>query len=281
MRYDLHTHSRHSDGAFAPAEVVAKAKDAGLDGIALTDHDCTDGYDEAKAAGDALGLDVLLGCELSASYQGVGIHMLSYLIDPAHPRWIEEMTMFQDDRSVRAERTVAKLNELGVAVTMEQVRKIAGEGSIGRPHLAQALVDAGVIARTPDAFTEEWIGDGGRAYVGRTEVLPDAAVALTRAAGGVAVIAHPIWIEREADGAFDEIFEACLAAGVAGIEVAHPDHDDEIRRRFEALAEKHDLIPTGSSDFHGNAHGGQLGANTANEDIIAALRANAAAAKGA
>jgi 3',5'-nucleoside bisphosphate phosphatase len=280
MRYDLHTHSRHSDGAFSPAEVVAKAKDAGLDGIALTDHDCTDGYDEARTAGETLGIDVLLGCELSASFRGVGIHMLSYLIDPQHPRWIEEMRTFQDDRSVRAERTVAKLQELGVPVTIEQVRAIAGEGSIGRPHLAQALVDAGVIATTPEAFTDEWIGDGGRAYVGRTEVLPDAAVALTRAAGGVAVIAHPIWIEREAGDAFEEIFEACVAAGVAGLEVAHPDHDPDTRRRFTALAEKHDLIPTGSSDFHGNAHGGRLGAHTVGEDIIAALRAHATTASG-
>lgn len=281
MRYDLHTHSRHSDGALSPADLVARAKQAGLDGIALTDHDCTDGFGEAKAAGDAIGLDVLLGCELSASFRGVSIHMLAYLIGAAHPRWIDEMRMFQDDRTVRAERTVARFNELGVPVTMAQVRAIAGEGSIGRPHLAQALVDHGVIATTPEAFTAEWIGDGGRAYVGRTEVLPDAAVSLTRAAGGVAVIAHPIWIEREAEGAFDEIFDACLAAGVAGLEVAHPDHDDDTRRRFEKLAEKHDLIPTASSDFHGNAHGGQLGAFAAGDDIVAALRARATATRGA
>jgi predicted metal-dependent phosphoesterase TrpH len=279
MRYDLHTHSLHSDGALTPTELVQAASAVGLDGLALTDHDATSGFDEARAAGERLGVDVLLGCEMSASFQGVSIHMLAYFIDPTHPRWVRELALLLDDRVARAEGMVERLQGLGVAVTMEQVRAIAKGDSIGRPHVAQAMVDAGVVVTTPDAFTEEWIGDNGRAWVGKMAVSPADSVSLIREAGGVAVIAHPIWIARECGEELAlKVFESCVAAGISGIEVAHPDHDEEARAHFTWLAEKNDLIPTASSDFHGNAHGGVLGANTVDTDIVEALRARATAA---
>lgn len=277
MRYDLHTHSLHSDGALTPTELIEAARAAGLDGIALTDHDATSGVAEARAAGERLGVDVLLGCEMSASFQDVSIHMLAYFIDPEHPRWVRELALLLDDRVARAEGMVDRLRALGVDVTMEQVRAIAKGDSIGRPHVAQAMVDAGVVATTPDAFTDQWIGDNGRAWVGKMAVSPADAVSLIREAGGVAVIAHPIWIERDGGGraALDAVIGACVDAGAAGIEVDHPDHDDETRARFAVMAEELGLIPTGSSDFHGNAHGGVLGENAVDLDIVDALRARA------
>jgi hypothetical protein len=275
MRYDLHVHSNMSDGVFPPAEVVRRAREAGLDGIALTDHDSTAGLPEARAAGLTLGVEVLTGCEVSAGWKGAPVHVLGYFVDVEHPRWAEELRWIREDRLVRAEKMVERLRELGVPVTMEQVRAIAKGESVGRPHVAQAMVDAGVVERTPDAFTDEWIGDGGRAYVSKRVMSPQETVRLIADAGGVSVIAHPVWIERDCGDA-TELIEECASLGLGGIEVKHPDHDPEWRARWTALANRLSLVPTASSDYHGNDHGGRLGENAAGEDVIAALRARAA-----
>jgi 3',5'-nucleoside bisphosphate phosphatase len=272
MKYDLHTHSNNSDGAFPPAEVVRRAAERGLDGIALTDHDSTAGLAEARVAGASLGVEVLTGCEVSSRLPAVGVHMLAYFIDDAHPRWSEEMSYIRDDRLARAVGMIEKLQELGVPVTIEQVRAIAKGESIGRPHVAQALVDAGVVKTTPDAFTPEWIGDGGRAYVSKKVLGPVETVKLIVEAGGVAGIAHAIWIEREG-GNPEALIEECVAAGMRALEIDHPDHDLDTRIRFRKVAERFGLIGTASSDYHGNAHGGTLGENSCGEDVIAALRA--------
>lgn len=276
MRYDLHTHSDVSDGAFPPAEVVRRAATAKLDGIALTDHDSTAGVEEARAEGERIGLDVLMGCELSAGWKGASVHMLAYFVDPTVPRWAEELRWIRDDRVVRAEKMVEKLRELGVPVTMEQVRALAKGESVGRPHVAQAMVDAGVIKRTPDAFTDEWIGDNGRAYYSKRNMTPHEAVTLIKEAGGVSVVAHPIWIEQDAPGEFETVVRECAALGLGGLEVDHPDHNVEWRARFRRLARDLDLLETGSSDYHGNQHGGVLGENAARDEVVAALRARAA-----
>jgi 3',5'-nucleoside bisphosphate phosphatase len=274
MRYDLHTHSNVSDGIDDPAEVVRLARAAGLDGIALTDHDSTAGLPEARAAADSLGVEVLTGCEVSAGWKGHPVHVLAYFVDPEHPRWAEELRWIRDDRVVRAEKMVERLRGLGVDVTMEQVRKIAKGESIGRPHVAQALVDLGVVPTTPDAFTDQWIGDGGRAYIPKRSMSPPDAVELIVEAGGAAVLAHPIWIERES-GDVEDLVEQCTQVGLAGLEVNHPDHDLEWRVRFGAIAARFGLIKTSSSDFHGSLHGGRLGENTSSEEVVRALRARA------
>lgn len=272
MKYDLHTHSNNSDGAFPPAEVVRRAKERGLDGIALTDHDSTAGLPEARAAGQALGVDVLAGCEVSSRLPGIGVHMLAYFMDDAHPRWAEEMAYIRDDRLARAAGMVEKLRELGVPITLDQVRAIAKGESIGRPHVAQALVDLGVVPRTPDAFTSEWIGDDGRAYVAKKVLGPVETVKLIVEAGGVAAIAHAIWIEREG-GVAEAVIEECVEAGMRALEVNHPDHDLDTRIRFGKIADRLGLVRTASSDYHGNQHGGVLGENHCDEHVVAALRA--------
>ena len=272
MRYDLHTHSNVSDGAFDPADVVRRAASAGLNGLALTDHDSMGGVEAARLEGERAGIEVITGCEVSARWGDVSVHMLAYNVDPSHPRLAEELRWIREDRVVRAEKMVSLLQGLGVPITFEMVRAIAKGESIGRPHVAQALVDLGVVPTTPDAFTEEWIGEGGRANVHKKALTPQDTVRLVAEAGGVSGIAHPIWIERDHGASADELIEELVALGLGSLEVNHPDHDELMRARFGALADRFDLIKTSSSDYHGNQHGGMLGENAAAEEVVQALR---------
>lgn len=274
MRIDLHVHSNRSDGVHAPADVVRFAREAGLDVIALTDHDSTEGYEEAREAGDRHGVEVLVGCEVSSTLFGRPVHVLGYLFDRRDPLLSGELSLIRDDRVVRAKGMVEALRALGVPITFERVREIAKGESIGRPHVAQAMVEAGVIRSTPEAFTPQWIADGGRAYVEKHAPSPVDAVRLIADAGGAAVIAHPIWFASgrvQPEAAIDELVEA----GLAGIEVDHPDHDEQARERFRRLANRLDLVATGSSDWHGNDHGGRIGENTTSPEALDRLRARA------
>jgi hypothetical protein len=280
MRVDLHVHSNNSDGAFPPEEVVRIARDAGLDGIALTDHDSTAGYEIARDAGERAGLRVIPGSEISAVYQNGSIHILGYFLDTRHPRLVEELGAIRDDREWRARGMIDKLNALGVPVTFEQVRAIAKGESIVRPHVAQAMVDLGVIESTVDAFTPDWILEGGRAYVEKKALTPEAAVTLIAEAGGVAVIAHPVWHPKDPDEQHAFI-ERLASLGMAGIEVDHPDHDPPTRERFRALAGQLGLVATGSSDYHGNDHGGRIGENTTAPEVLEELEALARRRAGA
>jgi len=272
MRFDLHTHSNVSDGAFDPVEVVRRAGEAGLDGFALTDHDSMGGVEAARAEGERIGVEVITGCEVSARWGEVSVHMLAYNVDPAHPRLAEELRWIREDRVVRAERMVELLQGLGVPITFEMVRANAKGESIGRPHVAQALVDLGVVPTTPDAFTEEWIGEGGRANVHKKALTPQDTVRLVADAGGVSGIAHPIWIERDHGASADELIEELVTLGLGSLEVNHPDHDELMRARFSAIADRLGLIKTSSSDYHGNQHGGKLGENAASEEVVQALK---------
>ncbi|MFF1274368.1 PHP domain-containing protein [Streptomyces marokkonensis] len=250
MRIDLHTHSTASDGTDTPAELVRKAAAAGLDVIALTDHDTTRGHAEALAVLPA-GLTLVTGAELSCRLDGVSMHMLAYLFDPEEPALLAERELVRDDRVPRAKGMIAKLNALGVPVTWEQVARIAGDGSVGRPHVATALVELGVVPSVSDAFTQEWLADGGRAYMEKHETDPFVALRLVKNAGGVAVFAHPA-----ADKRGRTVPESAIAdlagAGLDGIEVDHMDHDPETRARLRGLAKELGLLVTGSSDYHGS-----------------------------
>ncbi|WP_030860121.1 PHP domain-containing protein [Streptomyces sp. NRRL S-37] len=250
MRIDLHTHSTASDGTDTPAELVRKAAAAGLDVIALTDHDTTRGHAEALSALPA-GLTVVPGAELSCRLDGVSMHMLAYLFDPEEPALLAERELVRDDRVPRAQGMIAKLNALGVPVTWEQVARIAGDGSVGRPHVASALVELGVVPTVNDAFTREWLADGGRAHMEKHETDPFEALRLVKNAGGVAVFAHPAASKRGRtvpESAIAELAEA----GLDGIEVDHMDHDPETRARLRGLAKELGLLVTGSSDYHGS-----------------------------
>ncbi|MGW3117230.1 PHP domain-containing protein [Streptomyces sp. NPDC001107] len=250
MRIDLHAHSTASDGTDTPAELVRNAARAGLDVVALTDHDTTRGYAEALAAVPE-GLTLVTGAELSCRVDGVSMHMLAYLFDPEEPALLAERELVRDDRVPRAKGMVAKLNGLGVPITWEQVERIAGGGSVGRPHVATALVELGVVPTVSDAFTEEWLSDGGRAFVEKHETDPFEAIRLVKAAGGVTVFAHPGASKRGRTVPEAAIAEMA-AAGLDGIEVDHMDHDLETRARLRGLAKELGLLTTGSSDYHGS-----------------------------
>jgi predicted metal-dependent phosphoesterase TrpH len=258
VRIDLHVHSSASDGTDPPAEVARRAAAAGLDVVALTDHDTMAGIAPATAALPP-GLTLVPGLELSCLDNGRSMHLLGYLCDPGDPALAAETELIRDDRVHRARAMVARLAELGAPVTWEQVAAIAGDAVVGRPHIARALAEAGVVATPADAFTAEWIADGGRAHVDR--YAPDAArgIALVRAAGGVPVLAHPRSPGYEIA---DEVVARLAAAGLAGLEVFHPDHDHSERARLTQLANSLDLVMTGGSDDHGAFNDSGLGSET-------------------
>ena len=261
MRADLHSHSSVSDGTEAPAEVMRRASAAGLDVIALTDHDTVAGHWEASGALPP-GLTLLPGTELSCRTEGHSLHLLGYLFDPADERLAGEMAEIRESRLHRARAMVNKLSALGAPVTWEQVSEIAAGGVVGRPHIARALVAAGVVPAFEDAFTPEWIGPGGRAHVARYALDPVKAVRLIRAAGGVSVLAHP----RGAARGWripDEIIEELAQAGLTGIEVCHPQHDESERRLLTELAGQLGLVASGGSDDHGSLTGYRIGTEVA------------------
>jgi predicted metal-dependent phosphoesterase TrpH len=247
VRIDLHVHSSASDGTDAPAEVVRRAAETGLHVLALTDHDTQAGITPACAALPP-GLTLMPGMELSCQLDGRSVHLLCYLFDQADPALRAETAQIRDDRVYRAKAMTQRLRELGADVSWEQVSAIAGDAVVGRPHLARALAASGAIADPADAFTAEWIGDGGRAFVDRYAPGLARAVSLVRAAGGVAVLAHPRSPGYEIP---DAVIAELAGAGLAGIEVFHPDHDAAERDRLTGLARSLDLVRTGGSDDHG------------------------------
>jgi len=247
VRIDLHVHSSASDGTDSPAEVIRRAAAAGLDVLALTDHDTQAGIAEARAALPP-GLTLLPGMELSCQLDGRSVHLLGYRFDPDDPALCAETSRVRDDRVYRARAMTQRLRELGADVSWEQVTAIAGDAVVGRPHLARALAAAGAIADPADAFTAEWIGDGGRAFVDRYAPDLGRAVGLVRAAGGVPVLAHPRSPGYEIP---DAVIAGLAGAGLAGLEVFHPDHDAAERGRLTALATSLGLLSTGGSDDHG------------------------------
>jgi hypothetical protein len=261
LRADLHSHSSVSDGTTPPSDVMARAAAAGLDVIALTDHDTVAGHAEAAAALPA-GLALLPGMELSCRLQGHSVHLLSYLFDPASPELAAELATIRDSRVSRAREMVRRLAARGYPVTWEQVEAIADGGVVGRPHIARALAAAGLVPTPADAFSPEWIGPGGPAYVARYALDPVRAVTLVRAAGGVTVLAHP----RGASRGWpipDEVIGQMAAAGLTGVEVNHPQQDEAARERLRALAGSLGLVPSGGSDDHGELTGFRIGTEVA------------------
>jgi predicted metal-dependent phosphoesterase TrpH len=264
VRADLHSHSSASDGTRSPADVVRRAAAAGVDVLALTDHDTVEGMPKAAAALPP-GLTLIPGMELSCRRDGHSVHVLAYLFDAEHTELARECRTIRESRVERARAMVAKLAELGVPVTWEQVASIAGDGVIGRPHIARAMIATGVVSSVQEAFTTEWIGPGGRAHVKRYALDPADAIALVHSAGGVAVLAHPFAVTR--GWIVPERLVAELAgAGLDGVEVAHPDHDPEQRDRLRAIARRLDLAVTGGSDDHGELTGDRIGCESTAPD---------------
>ena len=260
VRADLHSHSTASDGTLPPGEVMRRAKAAGLDVIALTDHDTVAGHQQARAALPA-GLTLLPGMELSCRMNGHSVHILAYLFDPAQPELAAELAAIRGSRVDRARAMVDRLRGLGVPVTWEQVSAIAGGGVVGRPHIARALVEAGAISAPEDAFGPDWIGPGGRAYVSRYALDPARAIDLVRRARGVTVLAHPRGSARGWQIP-DEAIAGLAAAGLTGVEVNHPDQDQAERESLAGLAASLGLVASGGSDDHGALTGYRIGSET-------------------
>jgi len=275
VRIDLHVHSSASDGTDSPPGVVRRAAAAGCDVIALTDHDTLAGL---PAAANALppGLTLVPGMELSCVYEGRSAHLLAYLANPDDAALAAETGLIRDDRVHRARAMVARLAELGATVTWERVEEIAAGAVVGRPHIARALAEAGVVPAPADAFTAEWIADGGRAYVGHYALDAARAVTLVRAAGGVPVLAHPRSPGYEIA---DEVIAGLVSAGLAGVEVFHPDHDLSERTRLTQLATSLNLLMTGGSDDHGAFNDSGLGSETTPPEQYERLLAQATGAR--
>ncbi|MBB1509156.1 PHP domain-containing protein [Tessaracoccus sp. MC1756] len=277
MRIDLHTHSRVSDGTDTPTTLVMKAFQAGLDAIALTDHDTFGGVLEAQEAGKRIGLKVLCGIEMSTEVEGRAVHLLGYGCDIYDRDLGEELARIRHGRSHRLPMMIEKLNAAGLELTIDDVNRVAmGAPAIGRPHVADAMVAKGYIADRDEAF-KVWLDEDRPGYVKRYAASLERAIELIHGAKGVAVIAHP-WARRGREVIDAPYLEQLVRDyGLEGIEVDHPDHDDDARSLLFEMGGRLGLLRTGSSDYHGlgkknNPLGANLTRKSGFRDLLARIR---------
>ncbi|MDZ7269101.1 MAG: PHP domain-containing protein [candidate division KSB1 bacterium] len=265
--YDLHTHTSRSDGQHTPEELVLLAAQRNLQGLGITDHDEIGGIERALAQAARTGLEIIPGVELSTSHRGYDVHILGYFIDYRDRGLLHFLHTLQEQRRRRASRIVEKLNRLGVAMSFEAVLQEAGEGCIGRPHVANALVREGYVTTFQDAFNH-YLAEDKPAFVPKPELAPAAGIAIIHQAGGLAGLAHP------GQNLTTEIVLEIIKIGVDAIETIHPKHSSERQRFFQELAEKFGLLQTGGSDFHGGARGlEKLGHYSVSREQVDRLRA--------
>lgn len=251
---DLQLHSSASDGSDSPSEVVRRARALKFAAIALTDHDTMAGVPEALATAESLGIECIPAVELSTlDADERQVDILGYGVDAHDSDFAAELKRIRSGRQGRAFLMVEKLNELGHRVSWERVQAIAGGENVGRPHVARAMVEAGIVPTIKDAFTPELIADGGLAYVQRVKITPEEAIERIHRAGGVACAAHPARTKLT-----DSEIDHLVASGLDALEVYYPQHTADDTRRFELLAARHDLLVTGGSDDHGDINEGRL-----------------------
>lgn len=251
-RVDLHSHTTASDGLLSPTEVVRLARQKGLAAVAITDHDIVSGIDEAIVEGKNLGVEVIPGVELSTLWNGKEIHMLGLFIDYQDQELLKRLEKQRGVRHRRNQMMIQKLNQLGIPITLEEVEaKKRGDSTkrnVGRPHIAEVLIEKGIVRDMNEAF-DQYLGHGGKAYVTPERITPFDAIKWIHQSKGVAVIAHPGLYEQ------DDLIPLLVRNGLDGIEVDHPDHTEEDRKRYQKMAEEYDLVATAGSDFHGERHG--------------------------
>jgi hypothetical protein len=277
VRIDLHTHSRVSDGTQSPAELVRAAAAAGLDVVALTDHDITAGWDEAAAAAQDARIALVRGIEISTRFRGSGVHLLAYLPDPADPALVGELDRILEGREDRVPAMLARLRALGIEGATEAAlaEVTVDAGATGRPHVADLLVRLGTVADRDQAF-EEYLAQGRPAYVDRYAADLIRMIDVVVAAAGVPVVAHP-WGRGSADVLDPAAFAVLADAGLFGIEVDHLDHDPAQRAELRAIADRLGLVVTGSSDHHGTGKiDHDLGVETTAPDQLERILARAA-----
>lgn len=255
---DLHLHTTSSDGNLTPSQVIIAAKEKGFSAVAITDHDTIDGLEEAQKEAAKQQIEFVPGIELSTEFEEKEVHILGYYFDKNAPRLKEKLQLFIESRKNRAEKMVKKLNDLGLDLSLDRVKEIAGTEFMGRPHIARAMLEKGYISELSQAFTRDYIASGGRAYVDRFKFNVQEAVKLLLDIGGIPVLAHPGFLSRGAPLDRKEI-SRLVGFGVQGIEVYYIKHSEEATRYYRELALKNNLLITGGSDCHGDSSNFLLG----------------------
>jgi len=245
---DLHIHTNFSDGLFTPTQVVMKAKEVGLKAVGISDHDNVDGISEATEVGSHVGVEVVPGVELSSQFEGRDLHILGYYFDPDHPRLRKYLGRFQDERYRRAAKMTQNLNHLGVNLTMAEVEERARGRSIGRPHLAEVLMEKGYVETFQEAF-QRYIGYSSEAYEEKYKICPEEAIRLISEARGLAFLAHP------GRSVSNEVIFHLIKAGLDGIEIVHPKLNERRTQALQQLVKNHGLLVCGGSDCHGGRDG--------------------------
>jgi len=278
---DLHCHSTASDGTLSPTEVVNLAVSSGLSALALTDHDTIGGVAEAAEAARKAGLNFLPGIEISCDVpRPATMHLLGYGFDPQSPILLDLTTRLIEGRNDRNPRIIRKLNELGVAITMEEIEAEAGGNVVGRPHIAAVLLRKGYVSSIKQAF-DKYLAQGAPAYFDKERLTSKQAIGLVLECGGVPVLAHPVQLRTENDAQLERIVKDLTDLGLVGLEVIHSDHDAALVEKYSKLADRFGLIKTGGSDFHGtnkkDIHLGTANGRKVPREFYEALAARVAA----
>ncbi len=249
---DLHTHTTASDGSDSPSKLVEKALEAGLSAIAVTDHDTTAGLSEAEMASKRFGIEFVPGVELSVNFHKGNMHILGYLMDQEDERFRQVLTRVQKARAERNPKILALLADLGLEISMDELKEISKGGQIGRPHIARAMVEKGYVRSVSDAF-EKYLKRGAKAYAPKSILSPKEAIQVIRGAKGVPVLAHPFSLLSETREELDETVASLTDEGLMGLECYYSEHDDAFTSLCISLAKKYGLVVTGGSDYHGKA----------------------------
>jgi len=247
---DLHLHTTASDGVMTPSKIVNYAKSRGLAAIAITDHDTIEGLEEGLAEGERIGFEVIPGIEISAQHSPGSMHLLGFFIDIHHPLLAERLEYLQRARAERNPKIVEKLNKLGIDISFDEVLKVSGGGQVGRPHFAQVLLEKGYVRSFQEAF-ERFLKKGAPAYVEKMRFSPEESIHFISEARGVAVLAHPNTLQVNGYSELESLILRLVGNGLRGIEVYYPEHSAAEVAQYEALAEKHGLLITGGTDYHG------------------------------
>lgn len=271
LKADLHSHTTASDGLNSPSEIVEFAKKANLAAIAITDHDSVSGVEEAVHKANELGIEVIPGIEMSTVENNQEIHILGYLINHKNEHFLDSLSELLIVRDKRNEMMIAKLNELGIEITMDEVAaKIRREGAnVGRPHIGEVLIDKGIVKTMEEAF-DNYLGKDGKAYTNPVRISPEEGINIIKNAGGVPVLAHPGIYDD------DEMVIRLIKYGLAGIEAYHPDHDEEGEKKYQQMADDFGVLATAGSDFHGSRGGAMfhapVGTKVVSYDIVEKLK---------
>ena len=242
-KVDLHSHTNHSDGVYTASELVEKAKNVGIEVLSITDHDSVNALEEANETGKKLGIEIIPGVEISSDLRGDEVHILGYFIDPKNKELERYLSFFREERVLRAGRIIDKLNNLGYEISLDDVLKIAQNCAVGRPHIAQAMLEKGIVSSYFEAFNK-FIKNGGPAYERKVHLSPQSAFKIIADAGGLSFIAHP--------GTMPEgLIKELIDAGADGIEVIHPSHNSDTTKFYRGIVNEYFLLESGGSDFHG------------------------------